>query len=212
MAIDKPYRWTSFDVVKKVRSYFKLRKVGHAGTLDPLATGLLLVLTGKMTKKASELQAQDKSYITELVFGGHRPSYDLETEIEREYPFEHITPDGLLEACTRLTGEIEQVPPLYSAVKIKGKRAYEYARNGVEKKLEPKKISIYNIEILSFDLPKVRLKIDCSKGTYIRAIARELGLMLHSAAYLKQLSRERIGSYSLEHAYKIHELDKIPRE
>lgn len=201
--IDKPLHWTSFDVVNKIRLSFKTLmgikkiKVGHAGTLDPLATGIVVVCTGKATKKIDELMGHDKEYVATVCLGATTPSYDLETEIDERYPYEHITREMVEDViATRFTGDIEQVPPMHSAIRINGKRAYEFARKGKadEVELKSRAIRIESMTIEAFELPNVRLRIRCSKGTYIRSIARDLGEALQSGGHLTELRRTVVGS------------------
>ena len=209
--LDKPYGWTSADAVRKIKftlqRFFgqKNIKVGHAGTLDPLATGVLLICIGKATKTAEELQSQTKEYIAEITFGATTPSFDLEKEIDAIYPHDHITKDTIEEALPFFTGEIEQVPPIFSAKLINGKRAYEYAREGKEKELKPAKISIYGLEIISYSNPILKMVISCSKGTYIRSLARDLGLALNSGGHLTGLIRSSSGGYRIENSLSIDE-------
>ena len=201
--LDKPLRWTSTDVVRKVK--FTLRKlgyrkikVGHAGTLDPLATGILVVCIGRATKLVDALQAEEKEYIADVMLGATTPSYDLEHEIDRTYPYEHITREAVEEALTSLTGERLQTPPVYSAKKIDGTRAYELARAGEEVAVRQALINIYEMEIVEYDLPRVRIRVRCSKGTYIRALARDIGQALQSGAHLTALRRTRVGDVRVE--------------
>ncbi len=209
LLFDKDLNWTSFDLVNRVRNTLcrkmgiKKMKVGHAGTLDPLATGLLILCTGKSTKKIESFQEKEKEYVATLKLGATTPSFDMETEEDSNNDTSHITLDKIKEAVKLFQGEIEQVPPVFSAVKIKGKRAFDYARNGEEVKLRSRKIVIRNIEIESFDLPFVKIKVECSKGTYIRALARDIGEQLKCGAYLTELRRTRIGDYKVEDAFKV---------
>ena len=201
--IDKPYRWTSFGIVAKVRWLLgeKMQckvKVGHAGTLDPLATGVILLCTGRATKRIEELQAHTKEYIATLKLGATTPSFDMEHPEDSVYPTEHITREFVEETLKQFIGQIQQVPPIFSACKINGEHAYHKARRGQEVKLNPKTITIHEIEILHFEMPQLILRIVCSKGTYIRALARDLGQALHSGAYLTALKRTRIGDYRLQ--------------
>lgn len=206
---DKPYRWTSFDVVNKLRrnlcihAGIKKLKVGHAGTLDPLATGLLILCVGRATKQITSLQALPKEYIAEITLGATTPSFDLETEIDKNYSYEHITKSLLEDKIKSFKGKIEQIPPVFSAKKINGVRAYEFARDGIETKMNPVEIEIFSLEIIDFKLPKLELKINCSKGTYIRSIARDLGEALDSGAYLSNLQRTAIGDYHIEKAFNL---------
>ncbi|MCC8020236.1 MAG: tRNA pseudouridine(55) synthase TruB [Rikenellaceae bacterium] len=209
--IDKPLGWTSTDVVRKVkfllqRNGFRKLKVGHAGTLDPLATGVLLVCTGRATKLVDTLQAERKEYVCDVMLGATTPSFDLEHPVDRTYPYEHITRELLDGALAQLCGERLQTPPVYSAKKIDGQRAYEYAREGTEVEMRKASVTIYDIEVLGFDLPRVRLRIECSKGTYIRSIAMELGELLDSGAHLTSLRRTRSGSYTAENAWQVEEI------
>ncbi len=200
----KPLNWTSFDVVNKIRwkltrtLKIKKLKVGHAGTLDPLATGVMIICTGKATKRIEEFQYQTKEYIATLRLGATTPSFDLEKEIDANYPTEHITPELVEEVIPKFVGEIWQVPPVYSAVKVDGKRAYDYAREGQEIELKPKLLVIDEIETLDFTLPFLKIRVVCSKGTYIRALARDIGEALGSGAHLTALERTQIGNVRLE--------------
>jgi tRNA pseudouridine55 synthase len=198
--VDKPLGWTSFQAVKKVKYGIKAKKIGHAGTLDPLATGLLIICTGKMTKQIDGIQAQTKEYTGTIVLGASTPSIDLETAIDTTYPTEHITEALIYEAALALTGEITQTPPLYSAVKIDGKRAYEIARKGGEAEIKSRQVQVYAFEITDIQMPNVQVRIACSKGTYIRSMARDFGLHLGSGAYLTNLRRTKIGDYRVENA------------
>jgi tRNA pseudouridine55 synthase len=214
LLFDKPAYWTSFDLVNKVRiiirNKFGLRKlkVGHAGTLDPLATGLLIVCTGKSTKKIDEFRDLDKEYIATLHIGETTPSFDLETGTDRQYPTEHVTESMVKDVLAGFLGEQKQLPPMYSAKLINGKRAYEFARNGIEKKLEPVTVFFREIELISYYIPEIRVRIVCSKGTYIRSFARDFGSALNSGSYLSALQRTAIGSYSIRNAYSIEEFEK----
>ncbi len=207
--IDKPYEWTSADVVRKIK--FQLRKcghpkikIGHAGTLDPLATGILLVCIGRATKQVEKLQAEQKEYVAELQLGATTPSGDMEHEVDQTYPTEHITREKVEEALKALCGEREQLPPLYSAKKVQGVRAYEFARAGEDVELKKALINIYDMELLEYDLPRIKIRVECSKGTYIRSLAFEIGEKLESGAYLSSLRRTRSGGYCVE---KSHTLD-----
>lgn len=208
LLIDKPYTWTSFDVVNKVKHAFKPQKikVGHAGTLDPLATGLLVVCVGKKTKEIDTFQAQVKEYTGKFVVGKTTPSFDLETEVDNEYPTEHITPERIEEARKSFLGVISQVPPVFSAIKVGGKRAYESARKGEEVELKAREIEIFEFDLDSSSFPELSFKIVCSKGTYIRSIARDLGLALNSGAYMSELRREAIGDFNVRDAYGVQEV------
>ena len=203
--LDKPLRWTSTDVVRKIK--FALRKlgyrkikVGHAGTLDPLATGILLVCIGRATKMVDALQAEEKEYVADVELGATTPSYDLEHPVDRTYPTEHITRDKVLEALASLTGERLQSPPVYSAKKIDGTRAYELARAGEEVEMRKALVNIYETELLEYDLPHLRIRVRCSKGTYIRSLAHEIGQALQSGAHLTGLRRTRSGGFTLDKA------------
>lgn len=204
--VDKPYQWTSFDVVRKVCYTIKMRKkVGHAGTLDPLATGLLILCTGKMTKKIDNYQAAEKEYTGELILGFTTPSVDLETTPENEKDISHLTNEQIIAATEQFKGIISQVPPIFSAVKINGTRAYEHARKGEEKEIEPRQVEIKEFEITGIDLPRVSFRIVCSKGTYIRSLVRDLGAVLGVGAYMSALVRTRIGEFKLEDAWKMED-------
>jgi tRNA pseudouridine55 synthase len=209
LLFDKPAYWTSFDLVNKVRimirSTFGLRKlkVGHAGTLDPLATGLLIVCTGKSTKKIDEFRDLDKEYVATFHVGETTPSFDLETATDKQYPTEHITEKMVKDVLAGFLGEQKQLPPMYSAKLIGGKRAYEFARNGIEKKLDPVTVFFREIELISFNIPEIKVRMVCSKGTYIRSFARDFGAALHSGSYLSALQRTAIGSYNVSKAYSI---------
>ena len=206
LLIDKPIRWTSFDVVKKLRNISRIRKIGHAGTLDPLATGLLIICYGKYTKKIESIQAQEKGYKGTFELGKTTPSYDLETAIDNEYPYDHISPAFLEETLEQFRGEIKQVPPQFSAVKVNGKRAYEHARKGkkIELKIRDAYISKFDVNHSSF--PSLHFEINCSKGTYIRSLARDLGYALDSGAYMSSLVRTSIGDYPLSDAVQISDI------
>ena len=203
LVFDKPLDWTSFDLVHKVRYIIckklniKKLKVGHAGTLDPKATGILVLCTGKATSKIETLQADEKEYIATLKIGATTPSFDLESSEDGQYETAHISKDLLIEVLQKFIGTIMQVPPEYSAVKINGKRAYDYARKGIAVEIKSKVLEIKEIEILSFDLPEVKLRVVCGKGTYIRALARDIGIALNSGAYLTGLRRTRVGNFDL---------------
>ena len=204
--IDKPLGWTSFDAVKRVRGALLRRlgikkfKVGHAGTLDPLATGVMIVCTGRATKRIDELQAGVKEYIAAMRLGATTPSFDLETDVDATFPTEHITQESIIEVLGRFTGRIEQVPPAFSACKVDGKRAYDLARKGKEVDLKPKILVIDEIEMLGYDKDKEELtiRVVCSKGTYIRALARDIGAALGSGAHLTALRRTRVGDATVD--------------
>jgi tRNA pseudouridine55 synthase len=215
--IDKPYEWTSADVVRKIK--FQLRKcghpkikIGHAGTLDPLATGILLVCIGRATKQVERLQAEEKEYVAELELGATTPSGDMEHEIDARYPFEHITREMIEEALRSLTGEREQLPPLYSAKKVQGVRAYEFARAGEEIELKKALINIYSLELVECNLPYIKIAVRCSKGTYIRSLAFEIGEALNSGAYLRSLRRTRSGGFTTEGAHTLDDFMEKLRE
>lgn len=206
---DKPLYWTAFDLVNKVRIMIKSTlglkniKVGHAGTLDPLASGLMIICTGKATRRIGEFRDLDKEYIAGINLGATTPSFDLETEINERFSVDHITRTFVLDALARFIGEHDQIPPLHSAKMINGKRAYEYARKGLKKELAPVKVIFRKLELLSFELPVARIRMVCSKGTYVRSFARDFGLALGSGAYLSSLVRTSIGNYRLENAYSL---------
>ncbi|MDM8154041.1 tRNA pseudouridine(55) synthase TruB [Bacteroides gallinaceum] len=210
---DKPYRWTSFALVNKVRYHISRRlgvkkiKVGHAGTLDPLATGVMIVCTGKATKRIEEFQYHTKEYIATLQLGATTPSYDLEKEIDATFPTGHITRELVEETLQRFVGTIEQVPPVFSACKVDGKRAYELARKGDEVQLRPKTLVIDEIELLAYNLPEIKIRVVCSKGTYIRALARDIGEALHSGAHLTGLIRTRVGEVTLDRCMKVEDFE-----
>lgn len=201
---DKPLGWTSFNLVNRVRGALsrhlgvKKLKVGHAGTLDPLATGVMILCTGKNTKLIESFQYQTKEYVATIKLGATTPSFDLETEIDAEYPTEHITEELVKETLQKFIGEIQQIPPTYSAIKINGKRAYEYARKGDEVELKPKTLVIDEIELLDYTMPEIVVRVVCSKGTYIRALARDIGEALGSGGHLTALRRTRIGDIKVE--------------
>ena len=212
--INKEKKWTSFDVVKKTKNLIKEKfnikkiKVGHAGTLDPLATGLLIICTGKLTKKISEIQNLHKTYSGEITLGGKTPSFDLETEINQQFDLINITEDQVYSVAKEFSGEMFQKPPLFSAIKVKGERLYKKARRGEKVNIKKRKITIYNFEITAINLPKVKFIINCSKGTYIRSIANDFGLKLKNGGYLSELTREKIGNYSLNQSLTISEFEK----
>ena len=209
--IDKPLHWTSFDAVKRVRSIMSRRlkikkiKVGHAGTLDPLATGVMIVCTGKATKRIDELQAHTKEYVATIALGATTPSYDLETEIDATYPTEHITREMVAEVLKKFTGRIEQVPPAFSACKIDGKRAYKMARKGKEVELKAKILVIDEIELLEYSQQSIVVRVVCSKGTYIRALARDIGAALNSGGHLTALRRTRVGDVKVEECLTVEQ-------
>ncbi len=216
LVFDKPLNWTSFDLVSKVRYIIckklkiKKLKVGHAGTLDPKATGILVLCTGKATSKIESLQTGEKEYLATLKIGATTPSYDLESEEDRQFETSHITRDLLTEALKKFIGTIEQIPPNFSAIKIDGKRAYEYARKGIAVEIKPKILEVKEIEIIRFHLPEVNLRIVCGKGTYIRALARDIGEALNSGAYLTGLRRTRVGEFNLSQAIVLEDFLTTP--
>ncbi|MFV0391056.1 MAG: tRNA pseudouridine(55) synthase TruB [Paludibacteraceae bacterium] len=217
--VNKPIHWTSFDVVNKIRwkisrsLKIKKLKVGHAGTLDPLATGVMIICTGKATKRIEEYQYQTKEYVATLQLGATTSSFDLEKEIDAHYPVEHISRELIDKIIPTFKGEIWQVPPVYSAVKVDGKRAYDYAREGQAVELKPKLLVIDEIEVLHFELPVLELRVVCSKGTYIRALARDIGKALNSGAHLTSLERIRVGEIVVTDCYEIDELlEKIEKD
>lgn len=218
LVIDKPYRWTSFDAVKRLRGAVQRRlnakrfKVGHAGTLDPLATGVLLVCTGRATKRIAELQEGMKEYVAEITFGATTPSYDLEKEIDATYPWEHITSELIAETLPKFQGHLMQVPPVFSAVKVDGKRAYNYARKGKEVEIKAKPLEIKELEVLDWEAPKLTLRVLCSKGTYIRALARDLGEAMNSGAHLTALRRTRVGDYTIDDAMSLDQALELIKE
>jgi tRNA pseudouridine55 synthase len=213
LPIDKPLAWTSTDVVRKATNLLKYKlglkkiKVGHAGTLDPLATGLLIVCIGKATKKVEEIQRGEKEYLADLRFGATTPSYDLEKEPDAFFPYEHITEENLRSLLREFTGEIEQRPPIFSAKSIAGKRAYDYARMGDVPEIAPVKVNIYETELLDYTAPTARIRVRCSKGTYIRSLADDLGKAAGSGAYLSALRRTASGEYRVESAMTIKEME-----
>lgn len=206
LLLNKPLSWTSFDVVNKLRYKLKIKKIGHAGTLDPLATGLLIICTGKMTKRIEEFMGLEKEYTGTFVIGQTTPSFDLETEVTEAVDISSITEESIRSAVKSLTGIITQLPPTHSAIKIGGKRAYKFARQGKEVELKPREVEVAEFEITSVSLPMINFRIVCSKGTYIRSLARDLGESLGVGAYLSQLCRTRIGSFKLEDALSIDDV------
>ncbi len=211
---DKPLKWTSFAVVNKIRYHIsrklgvKKLKVGHAGTLDPLATGVMIICTGKATKRIEEFQYHTKEYIATLQLGATTPSFDLEKEIDATYPTEHITREKVEEVLKQFVGTIEQVPPVFSACKVDGKRAYDLARKGDEVELKAKTLVIDEIELLECNLPEIKIRVVCSKGTYIRALARDIGQALNSGAHLTGLIRTRVGEVKLEDCMKVEDFEE----
>ena len=218
LPVDKPYRWTSADVVRKVKfvaqKHFHKRniKVGHAGTLDPLATGVLLVCLGKATKQAEALQAEQKEYIASIELGATTPCFDLEKEIDCRYPYEHITREMVEGILPKFIGEQDQIPPVFSAKLIDGTRAYEMARAGEEVVMKPARITIYDLEIMEFELPKLVLRVKCSKGTYIRSLARDVGQALQSGGHLTGLIRTQSGGFEVEKCLKMEDLENVMKK
>ena len=216
--IDKPLEWTSTDVVRKIkyalqhRLGYKKIKIGHAGTLDPLATGVLIVCIGKATKMVNELQAEEKEYVADIELGATTPSYDLEHPIDKYYPTDHITREKIEQALRDLSGERLQAPPIYSAKKVEGVRAYEFARAGEEVELKKALINIYEMEILALEMPHLKIRVRCSKGTYIRSLANEIRLALDSGAHLTGLRRTRSGGFTVENAYNLENFMEKLRE
>lgn len=206
IVINKPLRWTSFDVVKKLRNISRIKKIGHAGTLDPLATGLLIICYGKYTKKIESFQAQGKRYTGTYELGKTTPSFDLETEVDHEFSTEHITPELIEDTLNQFRGDIEQVPPQHSAVRVNGRRAYEHARKGDIIELRKRAVHISEFTVKTENLPTLGFEIACSKGTYIRSIARDLGQALDSGAYMSSLIRTHIGEYSVQHAVNMEDI------
>jgi tRNA pseudouridine55 synthase len=214
LLFDKPVYWTSFDLVNKIRIMIrstlgiKKIKVGHAGTLDPLASGLMIICTGRATKRIEEFSNLDKEYIATFHIGETTPSYDLETETDNQYATNHITEETVKEVLDSFLGEQKQLPPMYSAKLIAGKRAYEYARAGIHKELEPVTVFFREIELLTFGIPETKIRLVCSKGTYIRSFARDFGLALKSGSYLSALERTAIGAYHVSKAYNIEKFQE----
>ncbi|WP_019947071.1 tRNA pseudouridine(55) synthase TruB [Hymenobacter aerophilus] len=209
LLVDKPLTWSSFDVVRKVKNALRIRKIGHAGTLDPLATGLLILCTGKKTKQIDLIQAQQKEYTGTFRLGQTTPSFDLETPVDAEQPYEHLTEADIRAAVAQFVGEITQTPPLYSAVKVNGERAYEVARRGEEAVIKSKQVTIAEFELTRIELPEIDFRISCSKGTYIRSLARDLGAALGCGAHLTKLVRTRIGEYRLANALTMEQIQAL---
>ena len=207
LLVNKPLEWTSFDVVKKLRYKLKVKKIGHAGTLDPLATGLLILCTGKKTKEIENYQLQEKEYEGTLILGKTTPSFDLETAVDSECDISHLQEDQIIAAATRFEGLQTQTPPVYSAVKVDGKRAYQSARVGEKVQLKAREVQINKFEIKTIALPEVSFRVICSKGTYIRSLVRDLGEALQVGAYLSSLCRTRIGAFKLSEAKSIEEIN-----
>lgn len=206
--INKPIKWTSFDVVRKIRNLIRVKKVGHAGTLDPLATGLLIICTGKFTKKINEYMAQEKEYTGTFTLGATTPTYDLESAPENIKPVDSLTEQKIIAATKEFIGEIDQVPPAHSAIKIEGKRVYESARKGIIVELKARKITIKDFQITKVELPLISFLVICSTGTYIRSLANDFGEKLGCGAHLSSLCRTRIGNHKLEDALTIEEFEK----
>jgi len=215
LLVDKPYHWTSFDVVNVVRNYIRRHlgikkiKIGHAGTLDPLATGLLIICTGRMTKQIEQFKELDKEYTGTIRLGATTASFDLEKEIDQTFPWEHVTEEDIRIAALKFTGSQEQLPPIFSAIKVNGRRAYKYARNDQEFIIPMKQVHISMFDIPEIRLPDVDFRIACSKGTYIRSLARDFGKQLNTGAHLTALCRTRIGPYHLRDAYSLEDLKKL---
>lgn len=212
LLINKPLHWTSFDAVRKIRNLIKIKKVGHAGTLDPLATGLLIICTGKFTKKINEYMAQEKEYTGTFTLGAITPTFDLESEPQNFKPTQHITAEIIEKTTQSFLGEISQVPPIHSAIKKDGKRVYELARKGIDVKLEPRKITIKQFEVDATTLPVIKFRVVCTTGTYIRSLANDFGAALGCGAYLSSLCRTRIGHFLLKDALAIADFDEAITE
>ena len=215
LLINKPLHWTSFQLVNKLRWLIKRKlgikkiKVGHAGTLDPLASGLMIICTGKKTKEISQHQAAEKEYIATLKLGATTPSYDGETEETYFYPTKHVSKELIISVCNRFVGEIEQAPPIFSAIKVKGKKLYESARKGNKVEIKPRIIRIKELEIINIDLPYIKLRVACSKGTYIRSLANDLGKAMNTGAWLCELQRTKIGLNSLKNAIDVNDFQQM---
>lgn len=203
LLIDKPLHWTSFDVVRKIRGALRIKKVGHAGTLDPLATGLLILCTGKHTKKINEYMAAEKEYIGSITLGAVTPTYDLESQPEQFRPFDHITSHDIIEAVKQFTGHLMQIPPIYAAIKKKGTPLYELARRGEAVDLQPRPVIIHEFEIVAVSLPEILFRVRCSTGTYIRSLSHDLGVALGCGAYLSGLRRTAIGEWRVMNAVSV---------
>jgi tRNA pseudouridine55 synthase len=211
LLINKPYKWTSFDVVGKLRNSFKplKLKVGHAGTLDPLATGLLIICTGKMTKQIDTFQAEEKEYTGTMILGATTPSYDMETEVNEKFDISQLTDQQLRNTCKQFMGDIQQYPPAHSAIKIDGERLYEKARRGEEVELRLRNVTLNEFELTRIELPEVDFRVVCSKGTYIRSLIHDFGKALNNGAYLSRLRRTRSGNYHIKDAWEIMELVNV---
>jgi tRNA pseudouridine55 synthase len=214
LLVNKPYRWTSFDVVGKIRNAFKplKLKVGHAGTLDPLATGLLIICTGKMTKQIDSFQAEEKEYTGTMVLGATTPSYDMETGPDQQFDISYITAEQIKANCAQFLGDIQQYPPAHSAVKVDGERLYEKARRGEEVELRLRNVTISEFEITRIELPEIDFRVVCSKGTYIRSLVNDFGRALDNGAYLSRLRRTRSGNFNVSDAWEVMELVTMIRE
>jgi tRNA pseudouridine55 synthase len=210
--LNKPLTWTSFDAVNKIKKACRIKKIGHAGTLDPLATGLLILCTGKKTKEIDNYQGAEKEYTGKLVLGKTTPSIDLETTFDAEYPINHVTSELLNAAVKQLTGTIEQYPPIYSAVKMGGERLYKKARRGETVEIKPRTVTVSVFEIDNTNFPEISFRIVCSKGTYIRSLVRDVGMLVQSGAYMSELCRTRIGNFWLKDADEIEDFVKRKRE
>ncbi len=209
LLIDKDLKWTSFDVIAKLRNLLQIRKIGHAGTLDPLATGLLIICCGKATKSINQFQGLNKTYLAKIKIGATTETDDSEKEEENIKDYSFVTEDDIINACKSFEGKILQRPPIYSAKKVKGKRLYQLARQGIEAEIEPVEVFVNYIKILNIELPNIDIEVKCSKGTYIRALARDIGEKLGTGAYLASLRRIMIGDYSIEKALKITEIQEL---
>ena len=209
LLLDKPLTWTSFDVVRKVKNALRIKKIGHAGTLDPLATGLLILCTGRKTKDIDQIQAQEKEYTGTFRLGETTPSFDLETAVDLVRPYAHLTDEQITAATLPFIGTIEQTPPLFSAVKIDGQRAYEIARKGLNVEIKSKTVEIKAFELTRIALPEIDFRVVCSKGTYIRSLARDLGVALGCGAHLTRLVRTRIGEYRIEDAFSLEAIEAL---
>ncbi|MDO5036283.1 MAG: tRNA pseudouridine(55) synthase TruB [Porphyromonas sp.] len=213
VVVDKPLRWTSFDVVNRVRILLSKKlgirriKVGHAGTLDPLATGVLVLCTGRFTKRIEEIQKLHKTYVATIQLGATTPSYDLESEVDCHYPTDHITQAAVEQVLEGFVGMIDQVPPTFSAVKVDGVRSYSLARGGCEVELQPRKVEIKSIQLLRYELPEIEIEVECGKGTYIRALARDIGRALDTGAHLTALRRTQVGHFSERQAMSVDALE-----
>ncbi|MGF7080865.1 tRNA pseudouridine(55) synthase TruB [Mucilaginibacter sp. UYCu711] len=214
LLVNKPYEWTSFDVVGKLRNSFKplKLKVGHAGTLDPLATGLLIICTGKMTKQIDTFQAEEKEYTGTMILGATTASYDMETAVEETFTTSNLTDEAIRNACEQFTGDIQQYPPAHSAIKIDGERLYEKARRGEEVELRLRSVTITKFEITRIALPEIDFRVVCSKGTYIRSLVHDFGKALNNGAYLSKLTRTRSGNFKLEDAWEVMDLVAVIKE